>query len=200
MIHARNFKTSVPYARITAVCDPVGDAAAVAAKELDKAYTDYRDVMADDTIDAVIIATPTKFHCEIAANAKKHILCEKPMVMTVEECGRMERAARVNGVKLQIAFMRRFDRSFAEAKRMISAGTIGDVVMVRSNTRGPASPSRGCTTSPNPTVRWRRSTATISALCAGSPAAISRPCSPSAAIFAAPMPKRIFPISMTMWS
>lgn len=51
MIHARNFKTSVPYARITAVCDPVGDAAAVAAKELDKAYTDYRDVMADDTFD-----------------------------------------------------------------------------------------------------------------------------------------------------
>ena len=140
MIHSRNFKTSVPYARITAVCDPVGDAAAVAAKELDKAYTDYRDVMATDTIDAVIIATSTKFHCEIAANAKKHILCEKPMIMTVEECGRMERAARVNGVKLQIAFMRRFDRSFAEAKRMISAGSIGDVVMVRSNTRGPSIP------------------------------------------------------------
>lgn len=145
MIHARNFKTSVPYARITAVCDPVGDAAAEAAKELelDKAYTDYHDVMTDDTIDAVIIATPTKFHCEIAiaaANAKKHILCEKPMAMTVEECDRMEQAARDNGVKLQIAFMRRFDRSFAEAKRMIDAGSIGDVVMVRSNTRGPSIP------------------------------------------------------------
>ena len=145
MIHARNFKTSVPYAEITAVCDPVGTAAADAAAELEikKAYKDYKDVVNDDSIDAVIIATPTKYHCEIAvaaANAKKHILCEKPMAMTVEECSLMDEAAKRNGVKLQIAFMRRFDASFAEARRMIDAGEIGDVVMVRSNTRGPSIP------------------------------------------------------------
>ena len=145
MIHARNFKTSVPYAEITAVCDPVGTAAADAAAELEikKAYKDYKDVVNDDSIDAVIIATPTKYHCEIAvaaANAKKHILCEKPMAMTVEECSLMDEAAKRNGVKLQIAFMRRFDASFVEARRMIDAGEIGDVVMVRSNTRGPSIP------------------------------------------------------------
>lgn len=145
MIHARNFRGSVPLAQIVAVCDPVEDAAIAAAKELeiDKYYTDYINIIADDEIDAVIIATPTKYHCEIAiaaAKAKKHILCEKPMAMTVEECNLMDKAAKENGIILQLAFMRRFDTSFIAAKNMIDAGEIGDVVMVRSNTRGPSIP------------------------------------------------------------
>lgn len=145
MIHARNFKGSVSNAKIVAVCDPVIEAARSAAEELelDTYYTDYMQVMEDSKIDAVIVATPTKYHCEIviaAANAGKHILCEKPMAMTVEECNRMDEAARKNGVILQIAFMRRFDASFMAAKEMVDEGAIGDVVMVRSNTRGPSIP------------------------------------------------------------
>lgn len=145
MIHARNFKGSVPNARITAVCDPVKETAQAAADELEleNSYTDYREVMALKDIDAVIIATPTKYHCEIveaAACAGKHILCEKPMAMTVEECNLMNAAAKKHGVILQIAFMRRFDASFEAAKSMIDAGEIGDVVMVKSNTRGPSIP------------------------------------------------------------
>lgn len=145
MIHARNFKGSVPHARIAAVCDPVEGAAQAAAEELEleKWYTDYREIMALKEIDAVLIATPTKYHCEIveaAAQAGKHILCEKPMAMTVEECNRMDAAAKKHGVILQIAFMRRFDASFQAAKRMVDAGEIGDVVMVKSNTRGPSIP------------------------------------------------------------
>ena len=145
MIHARNFRSSVPFARIVAVCDAFEENADAAAKELelDTYYTDYKEVLALETVDAVIIATPTKYHCEIAVAAaehKKHILCEKPLAMTVEECNRMDAAAKENGVTLQVAFMRRFDASFAEAKRMIDAGEIGDIVMVRSNTRGPSIP------------------------------------------------------------
>lgn len=145
MIHARNFRGSVQNAKIIAVCDPIEETANAAAQELeiDKYYTDYKDVMADETVDAVIVATPTKYHCEIviaAAAAHKHILCEKPMAMTVEECNCMDEAAKKNGVILQLAFMRRFDASFIAAKKMIDAGEIGDVVMVRSNTRGPSIP------------------------------------------------------------
>ena len=145
MIHARNFRGSVPGAVIAAVCDPVVEAAKAAAEELelDNYYTDYKDVLALDNIDAIIVATPTKYHCEIvcaAAKAGKHILCEKPMAMSVEECDIMDKAAKENGVTLQIAFMRRFDASFAAAKEMVDAGEIGDVVMVRSNTRGPSIP------------------------------------------------------------
>ena len=145
MIHARNFKAGVPHARIVAVADPVEEAAQAACRELeiDRHETDYRRLLEDDAIDAVIIVTPTKYHCEIAvaaAKAGKHILCEKPMAMTVEECNEMDRAAKENGVKLQLAFMRRFDASFVQAKKLVDEGAIGDVVMVRSNTRGPSIP------------------------------------------------------------
>ena len=145
MIHARNFRAAVPHAVLTAVADPCSDnvQAALEELEIEKGYEDYRELLEDEEIDAVIIVTPTKYHCEIAvaaAKAGKHILCEKPMAMTVEECEIMEAAAKEYHVKLQVAFMRRFDRAFTEAKNVVDAGEIGDVVMVRSNTRGPSIP------------------------------------------------------------
>ena len=75
-----------------------------------------------------------------AANAGKHVFCEKPMAMNEDECDEMINAAKENNVKLQIGFMRRFDESFQEAKRMIEAGEIGEVVSVKSHTRGPSKP------------------------------------------------------------
>ncbi|MDO4943204.1 MAG: Gfo/Idh/MocA family oxidoreductase [Lachnospiraceae bacterium] len=145
MIHARNFVGSVPGAAMVAVCDPIEETAKCASKELglDRYYTDYKDVISDKTIDAVIIACPTKFHKEIAvaaANAGKHIFCEKPMAMNEKECDEMIQAAEKNQVKLQIGFMRRFDESFQEAKKMIQDGAIGDIVSVKSHTRGPSKP------------------------------------------------------------
>jgi len=145
MIHALNFKASVPGACMVAVADPDEQAARAAAKELeiDTCYTDYKDALTNDNIDAVIVVTPTKYHYEIAllaAKAKKHILCEKPMAMNFSECDLMEKAAAENNIKLQIGFMRRFDKSFSEAKKQVMSGAIGDIVMVRSNTRGPSIP------------------------------------------------------------
>lgn len=145
MIHARNFRAAVPNAYLAAIADPCKENVDAAKKELDveKGYADYRELLEDKEIDGVIIVTPTKYHCEIAVAAAergKHILCEKPMAMTVEECEKMEAAAKKNGVKLQVAFMRRFDSAFTEAKSVVESGTIGDVVMVRSNTRGPSIP------------------------------------------------------------
>ena len=145
MIHGHNLAGSVPGGKIIAVCDPVGNVAENAAKELgiDLFYKDYHDVMKNEEIDAVIIACPTKFHKEItvaAANAGKHVFCEKPMAMNEDECDEMINAAKENNVKLQIGFMRRFDESFQEAKRMIEAGEIGEVVSVKSHTRGPSKP------------------------------------------------------------
>ena len=145
MIHARNFQGRVPFCTVSVVCDAFEEAAAAAAKELgtNRHETDYKKVLSDESIDAVVIATPTKYHCEIAvaaAKAGKHILCEKPMAMTVEECDLMYKTAKECGVVLQIGFMRRFDASFIAAKKMVDEGKIGDVVMVRSNTRGPSIP------------------------------------------------------------
>ncbi len=145
MIHGRNFASLVPGARLTAVSDTNEKAARAAAVELDVDcwYSDYRQALQNPEIDAVIIATPTKFHHTIvlqAAQSGKHVLCEKPMAMTGEECQEMIDVAEKNNVKLQVGFMRRFDASFRRAYEIIRAGTIGDVVMVKSLTRGPSKP------------------------------------------------------------
>ena len=145
MIHARNFARSVPGAEIAAMSDPVEDAAVAAVKELgiDKYYLDYKDVLKDESIDAVVVVTPTVFHEEIvvaAAAAGKHVLCEKPMAMNEQECKNMIKACDDAKVKLQIGFMRRFDESFRHAKERIDSGEIGDVVCVKSVTHGPSTP------------------------------------------------------------
>jgi myo-inositol 2-dehydrogenase/D-chiro-inositol 1-dehydrogenase/scyllo-inositol 2-dehydrogenase (NAD+) len=145
MIHARNFTSRVPHARMIAASDVLEQSAKAAAAELGISlwYTDYRKALENKDVDAVIVVTPTKFHHDIvieAAAAKKHILCEKPMAMTKEECQRMIDAAKENKVNLQIGFMRRFDANFRRAKEIITSGAIGQVVTVKSLTRGPSTP------------------------------------------------------------
>ena len=146
LIHARNFAFGrVPGAGMRALVEPDAEARRRACQELacDRAYADYVDALADPGLDAVVVATPSAWHCEIvvaAARAGKHILCEKPMAMNAPECDRMLEAVERAGVKLQLGFMRRFDAGFLAAKRRVEAGEIGRVVMVKSLTYGPSTP------------------------------------------------------------
>ncbi len=145
MIHAKNFQNKVEGAHMAAVVDVVEQSARDAALSLhiDTWYTDYRQALNNPEIGAVVVVSPTNLHKQIVidcANAKKHIFCEKPMAMNTQECDEMVRTCEENGVKLQIGFMRRFDESFQEAKRMVEEGAIGDLVFIRSNTRGPSKP------------------------------------------------------------
>ena len=145
LIHGRNFAGAVPNARVVAVSDPVAKSSGKACAELgvDTAYADYKEAMKNEEIDAIVIATPTDLHKDIvvaAATAGKHIFCEKPMAITVEECDEMIEITEKHGVKLQIGFMRRFDRSFVAAKERIEQGEIGEVVLVKSLTHGPSVP------------------------------------------------------------
>ena len=145
MIHAMNFRQEVPNTLLAAIVDPDEQAVKSAAHQLgiNRCYSDYKNALEDDRIDSYIVVSPTQYHMQAVidiAGCKKHILCEKPMGMTEEECDRMIMAAEQNDVILQIGFMRRFDDAFVRAKQMIEWGEIGDVVMVRSNTRGPSVP------------------------------------------------------------
>jgi predicted dehydrogenase len=106
-------------------------------------YTDYRKALDRGDIDAVIIVTPTFTHAEIAgyaARSGKHILLEKPMAISVEECAAVNAAAERNHVKLQLGFMRRFDPDFILAKEKLVSGEMGRVMMIRSTGRGPGLP------------------------------------------------------------
>ncbi|GAB2324478.1 inositol 2-dehydrogenase [Alkalibacterium sp. m-11] len=145
LIHGRNFANKVNNAELIALCDPVVESLENAQKELNckYTYTDYKELMKNPEIDAVIIATPTFYHKEIAveaANEKKHILCEKPLAMDEQECIDIINATEKNNVKLQVGFMRRFDPSFIEARKAIEDGIIGEVTLVKSLTHGPSSP------------------------------------------------------------
>ncbi len=145
LIHARNFAGGVPGARLTAVADPSGDALNSARAEFAgiQTYRDYTDMMAGAALDAVVVVTPTNLHLDVVTRAAAtglHVLCEKPMAMDADECRRMIDGCEAAGVKLQIGFMRRFDRGFCHAKQQIDAGAIGEVVLVKSLTHGPSKP------------------------------------------------------------
>jgi 1,5-anhydro-D-fructose reductase (1,5-anhydro-D-mannitol-forming) len=100
-----------------------------------KSYYDSVDaILSDPQVDAVHIATPVYLHCEHVINAAehgKHVLCEKPMAMNVDECKLMIDACDNNDVQLQICFLLRFHSCFQEIKNIISGGELGDIVEIR---------------------------------------------------------------------
>lgn len=145
MIHARSFAAGIDGARLVAMVDPVAATREAALRELgiDKGYADYRQALADPAVGAVVVVTPTAYHEEIvvaAAAAGRHVLCEKPMAMTAAECTAMVAACERAHVKLQLGFMRRYHRDFVAAKEALDSGAIGELVLVKSLTRGPSVP------------------------------------------------------------
>lgn len=129
-------------AELVAIADPAAGAAAKLADKLgiDASYTDVADLLAHPGLDAVIIATPARFHTNVlvqAAEAGKAIFCEKPMALTLEDADRAIAAARSAGVPLQVGFNRRWDQAFAEGRAAIDAGKIGAPQLIRSLTRDP---------------------------------------------------------------
>lgn len=147
LVHAGNFQRHVPGAVLAAVVESDPDILEKHAGELGIAarYRDIHQALNHAQVDAVCITTPTFTHAEIAvaaARAGKHVLCEKPMALTLAEADRMIEAATAAGVVLQIGFMRRFDPAFLEARRLIETGAIGRPMVTRSLTRGPGLPPR----------------------------------------------------------
>ncbi|WP_409303826.1 Gfo/Idh/MocA family protein [Peribacillus sp. SCS-155] len=121
---------------IVAVCDVVEERAKeVALKYNAKAYNDYKELLADENIDAVSVCTPNYLHAPIsidALNAGKHVLCEKPMATSMEEAKAMIEAADKNGKQLMIGHNQRFVSSHRKAREMIKKGDIGKIYSFRT--------------------------------------------------------------------
>ena len=93
-----------------------------------RVHADWRDLVSDPDIDAVYVATPLAPHAEqtiAAAEAGKHVLCEKPMAMDTAACDRMIAAAQANRVKLGVAYYRRFYPVLLRVKELIESGQVG---------------------------------------------------------------------------
>ena len=145
MVNARNFEFNIAESEVVAVVDPNLEAARKAAKELNANdyYSSLNEVLIKSDFDAVCISAPTFVHCEVvvkAAEAGKHIYSEKPLSISLEEADKMERAIKENKVKFQIDFMRRFDKNFLRAKKLIEEGAIGTPILIKSVGRGPGLP------------------------------------------------------------
>lgn len=98
-----------------------------------KVYTEYEEALKDPEIDAVILCLPHHLHKPYtiqACEAKKHVLCEKPMALNAEECQEMVDAAEKNGVKLMIGQSRRFYDAVIKSKELADKGIIGKVSSV----------------------------------------------------------------------
>ncbi len=144
-MHVRNLTAHVPEARVVAVADIVEEAARQVAAEhgIPDAYGDPRYVIERPDVDAVFICTSTDTHAaliEQAAQAGKHIFCEKPLDLDVERIRQVLRVVDEAGVKLQVGFQRRFDPSFRRARDLIAAGKIGEPHILRITSRDPAPP------------------------------------------------------------
>jgi predicted dehydrogenase len=101
-----------------------------------KHYVNWRDLVSDDDLDAVYIATPVDLHAAqaiAAAEAGKHVLCEKPMALNVAESDRMIAAARANGVKLGVAYYRHFYPVVKRTREIVESGDIGPPVLAQIN-------------------------------------------------------------------
>jgi len=101
-----------------------------------KSFADWREQIADNEIEAVYIATPVYLHAQqtiAAAEAGKHVLCEKPMGLSTKECDGMIAAALANNVKLGLAYYRRFYPAVIRVKEIIDSGEIGKVSVAQIN-------------------------------------------------------------------
>jgi len=94
----------------------------------------WQELVVDPEIDAVYVATPVHLHAAqtiAAAEAGKHVLCEKPMAMDVAECDRMIAASRANGVRLGVAYYRHFYPAVRRIKALLASGEIGELVLAQ---------------------------------------------------------------------
>lgn len=145
-VHAKSITYHIPQAKIVAISDIYYEGAKRVAESLGipNAYEDYHEILNNPEIDAVLICSSTDTHADIAveaAEAGKHIFCEKPVDLTVAKIKKVIAAVEKAGVKLQIGFNRRYDHNFAEIKRLANDGKLGKLQTIKITSRDPEPPS-----------------------------------------------------------
>lgn len=120
-----------------AICDLNKERAREKAEkyQVQKVFTDYREMLADEKLDAVSICTWNNSHAEIAVsalNAGKHVLVEKPLCKTIEEAVKIKEAADCSGKVLQVGFVRRYASNTNILKKFIDAGELGEIYYAKA--------------------------------------------------------------------
>ncbi|MEE8443200.1 MAG: Gfo/Idh/MocA family oxidoreductase, partial [Dehalococcoidia bacterium] len=128
--------TRAKNSRLVAVCSRDSERAQAFARAhgAEHTYTSYEDLLRDPKVDAIYIATPNALHAAQAiqaAGARRHVLCEKPLTLTVAEAERVVQASRDAGTKLGVALQNRFHPAHIEMRRLIQSGEAGEILLLQ---------------------------------------------------------------------
>lgn len=149
-LHAKNLRENIRGARLAAVAD-VDKKAATAAAGDSKVYSDYHDMVRDPSVEAILICTPPFLKMDIlkaAAGSKKHVFCEKPIAVTLEDADKMAALVKEAGIMFQVGYQRRFDPSYLKARGAVENGTLGKLLLLKEHNRDPPGPILGWSTDP----------------------------------------------------
>ncbi len=126
----------LPYLQITAAADLRADALAKFHKEYDaEVFTRVEEMCQSPNVDFIYIATPNQLHAHhaiTAARCKKHVIVEKPMALTIEECEAMNDAADRNGVRLLCGHTHSFDPPIRKVREIVKSGELGKLCMIHT--------------------------------------------------------------------
>jgi len=138
--HLAIFRTH-PDIDVVAVCDSFGAMLNALNRYAGlKTYSDYTELLEKEPLDAVVIATPSRFHGAMVKQAldkNLHVFCEKPFCLDIAEGRELAALAKSKGVVNQVGYHYRFIGTFIEAKRLLAANLIGKVHHVRAEAYGP---------------------------------------------------------------
>ena len=146
-VHVESIRTQVADAAVKVLADPfMNEQTAEWAKQMgvERVTKDYKEILADPAIDAVLICSSTDTHASIsieAIKAGKHVFCEKPVDHDIQKIRQVQAALREHPVKYQVGFNRRFDHNFAAVRNAVAEGRIGDPHIIRITSRDPEPPS-----------------------------------------------------------
>ncbi|HXG64907.1 MAG TPA: Gfo/Idh/MocA family oxidoreductase [Blastocatellia bacterium] len=146
-IHAASFQIMPEEAEVVAIASPTpGHPEALAQKHnIPRVFHDYREMLKEKDIEMVTIAAPNSLHAQMAidiANSGKHVVCEKPLCMTLEEADEMIAVCKSQGVLLMYAEELFFTPKYVKAKEMADEGAFGKLYLIKQSERhfGPHSP------------------------------------------------------------
>lgn len=146
-VHIKSISTKINTAKVIAAADPfLNDEMRSFAKEfgIDNLSLDYKDILNNPEVDAVMVCSSTDTHANISAEAiraGKHVFCEKPVDHSLEKIRLVEDALKENPVKFQVGFNRRYDHNFAAVREAVALGKVGKVHITKITSRDPNPPS-----------------------------------------------------------
>lgn len=147
-VHLESISYHVKNATVTAMADPFMNEETeklIRSYGVSKVTKDYKDILNDTDIDAVLVCSSTDTHATIsieAINAGKHVFCEKPVDHSIEKIQAVADALKEHpNIKFQVGFNRRFDHNFAAIRKAYDDGKIGEAHILKITSRDPEPPN-----------------------------------------------------------